>query len=136
MSAKTSSTTAKPKIAKRAKKVRTDARWSTYIAKIAKQYTHPGEEGKEDLTVSKTAITELELLADDAIKIITRNADKVLIYAGKYTFGKDAAEVATTLAFSGLLRDQAKQAGEDAVASYEAHERAAKLAKKQAAGKA
>ena len=59
----------------------------------------------------------LELLADDAIKIITRNADKVLTYAGTYTFGKAAAEGAMTLAFSGLLRDESKEAGEGAVAS-------------------
>ena len=117
-----------------AKKVRGEAKWSTYIAKIAKQYTVPAEgEDKEELTVSKTAITELELLADDAIKIITRNADKVLTYAGTYTFGKAAAEGAMTLAFSGLLRDEAKAAGEKAVASYEAHEKAAKAAKKQKA---
>ena len=115
-----------------AKKVRGEAKWSTYIAKIAKKYTVPAEgDDKEELTVSKTAITELELLADDAIKIITRNADKVLTYAGTYTFGKAAAEGAMTLAFSGLLRDEAKAAGEKAVASYEAHEMAAKAAKKQ-----
>ena len=118
-----------------AKKVRGEAKWSTYIAKIAKQYTVPPEGGDDsaELTVSKTAITELELLADDAIKIITRNADKVLTYAGTYTFGKAAAEGAMTLAFSGLLREQAKAAGEKAVASYEAHEKAAKAAKKQKA---
>lgn len=115
-----------------AKKVRGEAKWSTYIAKIAKRYTHTGEDGKEELTVSKTAITELELLADAAITLITRNADKILTYSGTYTFGKGAAEGAMTLAFSGLLRDQAKKAGEAAVASYEAHEKVAKTLKKEA----
>tara|TARA_B100000902_G_scaffold283785_1_gene269785 strand:- start:19 stop:393 length:375 start_codon:yes stop_codon:yes gene_type:complete len=115
-----------------AKKVKGEAKWSTYIAKIAKKYTHSVGDDKEDLTVSKTAITELELLADDAIRIITRNADKILTYSNTFTFGKAAAEGATKLAFSGLLRDQADEAGNMAVASYEAHELAAKQ-RKQAA---
>ena len=64
--------------------------------------------------------------------IITRNADKILTNSGTYTIGKAAAEGATKLALSGLLRDQANEAGNMAVASYEAHEQAAKEKRKAA----
>lgn len=106
-----------------------DIKMSTYIAKIAKKYTHPTSGDKDQLTVSKSAIMEMELLADDAIAIITRNADKILTYSGTYTLGKQTAEAATCVAFSGLLRHRAKEAGNAAVESYEAFEQAQKEAR-------
>lgn len=108
-----------------------DIKMSTYIAKIAKKYTHPASGDKDQLTVSKAAIMEMELLADDAIAIITRNADKILTYSGTYTLGTKTAEAATGVAFSGLLRRRAKEAGDAAVESFEAFELAHKQAKGQ-----
>lgn len=99
----------------------------TYLAKIAKKYL--GEDGKDaqgktiknkdKLTISKSALSEIGLLMNDAINTIVFNADKMLTYSGHQTFGKKTAEGATYMALSGLLRDDATVAGEKAVTSYD-----------------
>jgi len=98
----------------------------TYIAKIAKKYL--GEDEKDadgkvvknpnKLTMSKSALMEVSLLMDDAIGVLVNNADKVLTYSGQKTMGKSHLELATTLAFAGLLRDKALKAGSQAVINY------------------
>lgn len=103
----------------------------TYIAKIAKKYL--GEDKKDAtgkvveknpnrLTMSKSAITEVELLINHAVGILVSNADQVLTYANQKTMGKSHVEVATTLALSGLLRDKALKAGSQAVINYNGYE--------------
>lgn len=99
----------------------------TYLAKIAKKYL--GEDSKDaagktiknkdKLTISKSALSEVALLMNDAIHTIVFNADKMLTYSGHQTFGKKTAEGATYMALSGLLRDDATKAGEKAVESYD-----------------
>lgn len=99
----------------------------TYLAKIAKK--HLGEDSKDaqgktiknkdKLTISKSALSEVALLMNDAIHTIVFNADKMLAYSGHQTFGKKTAEGATYMALSGLLRDDATRAGEKAVVSYD-----------------
>ena len=107
----------KKKKVKRAKYVAPSQ--TTYIAKIAKKYTAPEGCKKEDkLTFSKAAILEVELLMNNAINIIVQNADQVLTYSGTATLGKQTAEIATTLALAGLLRDSALKAGSKAVENY------------------
>ena len=70
------------------------------------------------LTMSKSALMEVSLLMDDAISTLVSNADKVLTYTGQKTMGKSHLELATTLAFAGLLRDKALKAGSKAVINY------------------
>ena len=100
---------------------------STYIAKIARKYV--GEHEKDEkgvvvkknpnkVTFSKSAISEVEMLMNNAVGIILNNTDKVMDYSGQKTMGKSAVEVATTLALAGLLRDKALRSGSKAVANY------------------
>tara|TARA_Y100000589_G_scaffold97347_1_gene91946 strand:- start:109 stop:558 length:450 start_codon:yes stop_codon:yes gene_type:complete len=103
----------------------------TYIAKIAKKYL--GEDKKDakgnvieknpnKLTLSKSAVTEVEMLINHAVGLLVSNADSVLDYANQKTMGKSHVEVATTLALSGLLRDKALKAGSQAVINYNGYE--------------
>jgi hypothetical protein len=99
----------------------------TYIAKIAKKYV--GEDKKDKsgkvveknpnkLTFSKAAISEVEMMINHAIGTLVENSDKVLTYTGGRTLGKSTVELATTLAFAGVLRDKAMKAGSQAVINY------------------
>tara|TARA_X000001036_G_scaffold426323_1_gene453597 strand:- start:537 stop:965 length:429 start_codon:yes stop_codon:yes gene_type:complete len=114
---------------KKKKKKRGPPTQQTYLAKIAKKYL--GENGGRDpktnkiiknpdqLTITKSAIGEVEMLMNDGISTILHNADKMLTYSGHRTFGKKTAEGATYMALSGLLRTDATKAGEKAVSSYD-----------------
>lgn len=124
--AKVSAKTSDPNAPKKKRRTKTTPTQCTYIAKIAKKYLgedKKDEEGKviknpNKLTMSKSAIMEISLLMDNAIGVLVDNADKVLLYSGQKTMGKSHLELATTLAFAGLLRDKALKAGSQAVINY------------------
>jgi hypothetical protein len=116
------------KTQKRVRERKKEIKMSAYIAKIAKQYTGDAKTKGGKMTVSKSALAEVELLVEDAISMITRNADSILLYSGTHTLGKKTAEAATCVAFSGLLRENARDAGDAAVYNfYSAHQNVGKV---------
>ena len=96
----------------------TDVNMSTYIVKLHKNQSL-NNEGKRK-AFSKSAVMEVQLLMESAIATITQNAGLILDYSGTETLGVKTATAATVVALSGLLRDNAKDAGEQALKNYEA----------------
>lgn len=98
-----------------------------YLAKMAKKHLGTDSKdangkiikNKDKLTISKTALSEVALLMNDAVNTIAFTAEKMLAYSGQNTLGKKTAECATYMALSGLLRENATKAGERAVEAYD-----------------
>lgn len=98
-----------------------------YLAKMAKKHLGTDSKdahgkiikNKDKLTISKTALSEVALLMNDAVNTFAFTAEKMLAYSGQNTLGKKTAECATYMALSGLLRENATKAGERAVEAYD-----------------
>ena len=128
MATSTRSSAPNDKKKKKAKRTTTKSTPSqtVYIAKIAKKYVGSDTKDKDGkvvknpnkMTFAKSAISEVEILMNYAIGRLIQNSDNVLQYNGQKTLGKSTLEVATTLAFAGLLRDKALKAGSKAVENY------------------
>ena len=98
---------------------------SAYIAKYARQLSL--KEGKKNRwTMTGEGSREVALLIDDAVQKIIQQADGVLRYSQTETFGEKTAKAAMKMHFSGLLRDQMHEAGQEAVLKYKAQLKPAK----------
>ena len=97
---------------------------SGYIRKVANQLSEERSGGdktsKKAFTLSKQAVTEMELLIEHAINNIAYNSGAILKYSGAGTVKPNTVALATKTAFNGLLRDLVTAAGSLALKNYEA----------------
>ena len=75
---------------------------------------------KKAFTLSKQAVTEMELLLEHTINNIAYNSGAILKYNGADTVMPDTIQLATKTAFNGVLRDVITAAGSLALKNYEA----------------
>lgn len=94
------------------------------IREIAKQLSEERSGGektsKKAFTLSKQAVTEMELLLEHAISNVAYNSGAILKYNGAGTVMPDTIQLATKTAFNGVLRDVVTAAGALALKNYEA----------------
>lgn len=95
-----------------------------FIRKIAHQLSVERSGGdktsKKAFTLSKQAVTEMELLIEHAINNVAYNSGAILKYNGAGTVMPDTIQLATKTAFNGVLRDVVTAAGSLALKNYEA----------------
>tara|TARA_B100000214_G_scaffold333376_1_gene275392 strand:+ start:447 stop:923 length:477 start_codon:yes stop_codon:yes gene_type:complete len=100
-----------------------NSRLLSYVKKIAKELSDErGEDGNKDreFTMTSQAAEEMELLIEHAIANIAHNTGAILKYSQAGTIGQKTIQLATKLAFDGLLRDSATSAGSKALDTYDA----------------
>tara|TARA_B100001057_G_scaffold274187_1_gene274470 strand:- start:5390 stop:5764 length:375 start_codon:yes stop_codon:yes gene_type:complete len=94
------------------------------IRKVANQLSEERSGGdktsKKAFTLSKQAVTEMELLLEHAINNVAYNSGAILKYNGAGTVMPDTIQLATKTAFNGVLRDMVTTAGSLALKNYEA----------------
>lgn len=97
---------------------------SGFIRKVATQLSEERSGGdkasKKAFTLSKQAVTEMELLIEHALNNIAYNSGAILKYSGAGTVKPNTAELATKTAFNGVLREAVTEAGSLALQKYEA----------------
>ena len=97
---------------------------SRYVKKIVKKLSDERMGGDKEsvrgFSLTSQATTEMELLIEHAINNIAYNAGAILKYSGAGTITKKTMALATGTAFNGLLKKSVIDAGEKALANYDA----------------
>ena len=98
------------------------AKLGIYLKQIAKALSDERgvEDEKKKFTMSSQALVEVELLIEHAIHNVAHNTGAILKYSDEGTIKLKAVQTATSLAFSGLLRQEVTDAGQAALDAYEA----------------